>query len=197
MKLINCLITILGIFLSFSFFCCTPENDDVNVIVNRHTVILLDERGYLIPITKGTSTLQSGSKISGTGYYANGDNCTLLYSPASGYNSTCSWDWHDGTSVQTASSSSSTIRRDYKVTVVETLVSKRSFKITINTNGNGTWISGAGTYEEGSTCMVTAKSGNFDGWYDRTDGGNTLVSTSRNYRFTVNENRMLFANYYP
>lgn len=74
---------------------------------------------------------------------------------------------------------------------------KENYQIIINTDGNGTWVSGGGTYEEGSTCMVSARSGNFDGWYDRTGGGNTLVSTSRNYRFTVTGNRMLFAKYNP
>ena len=196
MKQNNCLFSILTTCMLFSFFCCTSEKEEIKVDIKRYAVLLLDENGKLISMTKGVSTLPSGSQVLGTGYYANGDNCTLTYSPAHGYSSTCSWDWHDGTSVQTANSSSSTIRRDYKVTVSETLVSKKNFQIIINTNGNGLWISGAGTYEEGTMCILTAKNGNFDGWYEHTDGKNLLVSTSRNYRFTVTENRMLFAQYH-
>ena len=74
---------------------------------------------------------------------------------------------------------------------------KKNYQIIINTDGNGLWISGGGTYEKGTTCMVSARSGDFEGWYDRTGGGNVLVSTSRNYRFTVTANRMLFAKYNP
>lgn len=195
MKRVNCLLVISVVCMTFSLLGCTAENEDINENTNLHSVVLLDESGNLILMTKGISTLPSGSTVSGTGYYANGDNCTLTYYPASGYNSTCSWDWHDGSFVQTAGSSSASIRRDYQVTITETLAVKRTFQITINTNGNGLWIAGGGTYEEGSVCLLTAKGANFSGWVDRTGGINVTVSTSQNYRFTVTKDRMLFAVY--
>ena len=84
---------------------------------------------------------------------------------------------------------------DVNTSVVFTQDKKETYTILINTNGNGTWISGGGTYEEGSVCMVSARSGDFEGWYDETDGGMTFVTSSRNYHFTVASNRLLFAKY--
>lgn len=184
MKQNNCLFSILTTCMLFSFFCCTSEKEEIKVDIKRYAVLLLDENGKLISMTKGVSTLPSGSQVLGTGYYANGDNCTLTYSPAHGYSSTCSWDWHDGTSVQTANSSSSTIRRDYKVTISETQLHKSYLLTLVASPIPGGTVSGNGTKQAGSTVNIKANANNnfsFDGWYS----GNIKLSSNLSYSYIM------------
>lgn len=184
MKLINYLIAIPSIFLVLLLFSCTPVNEDGFIKnVGKYAVTLVDKDGNPIPVTKGTSTLPSGSRVSGTGYYANGDNCTLSYSPASGYNSTCSWDWHDGTLVQTANSSSATIRRDYKVTVTEAQNPKSYVLTLVASPTSGGSVSGSGTYNVGPVNIkANANWGyTFEGWYN----GSSKLSASSSYNYSM------------
>ena len=121
--------------------------------------------------------------VSGTGCGKPNGTYTLTATPASGWSS----NWTTKQIVVNGA--------DVNTSVVFTQDKKETYTILINTNGNGTWISGGGTYEEGSVCMVSARSGDFEGWYDETDGGMTFVTSSRNYHFTVASNRLLFAKY--
>lgn len=177
---------IAGLNLLFFLLSCTENENDskFNVDMPRHYVTLVDKYGNSMPVTKGTSTLPSGSKVSGTGYYAHGDNCTLSYFPANGYSPSCSWNWHDGTSVPTASSSSSTIRRDYKVTISETQLPKSYLLTLVASPIPGGTVSGNGTKQAGATVNIKANANNnfsFDGWYS----GNIKLSSNLSYSYIM------------
>lgn len=195
-------VAIFCLCLSTTLLSCTkeeenlPENND-----NMYSVTIVDENGNPIPSTKGSSTLPTGSTISGTGYYADRELCTLSYSPASGYTSSCSWNWHDNQKPEhSASSSSNNVTKDYRVTVRETKVPVQTATITLQTRKGGSYgpaiimrAVGGGKKAIGSTCTIstTAQSyidGNgkenrptFDGWHI----GNKWVSGELYYSFTV------------
>lgn len=196
MKLVDCFLTIPGIFLVFTLFSCTSENEsNMNDYAGKYTVTVVDQYGYLMPVTKAISTLPSGSKVSGTGYYASGDNCTLSYSPAFGYNSMCSWNWHDGTSIRTAQSTSAIIRRDYTVTITETQIPK-SYALTLVASPSlGGRASGGGAYNAGTSVNLSANANSgfiFDGWYN----GSTKLSGSPSYSYSMpSSNSVLTANF--
>lgn len=102
------------LYLSVFFCSCSDTETDTPFTHDVYSVTLVDETGKSIPVTKGSSVLPTGSVIYGTGYYANGDICTLSYSPASGYSSTCQWDWHDTTKpVHSGITSNNAIPHDY------------------------------------------------------------------------------------
>ncbi len=70
-----------------------------------------------------------------------------------------------------------------------------SYTITVSANPNeGGTVTGGGTFDEGTSCTVTATASNnytFENW---TENG-TVVSTTASYTFTVNANRNLVANF--
>lgn len=64
---------------------------------------------------------------------------------------------------------------------------KKEYKVTVNAGSGGT-VSGGGTVLDGENCTVRATSNSgysFEGWYE----GNTKVSSSAYYTFTVSSNR--------
>lgn len=205
MKTFNLRMAIYSLCLSTIILSCTKENESLlNNSDKLYSVTIVDKNGTPILMTKGTSTLPTGSSISGTGYYADMDLCTLSYSPASGYNSACSWNWHDNQKPEHSSgSSSNNITRDYRVTVTETKKQEPKATITLQTRKGGSYgpaitmrATGGGEKVIGSTCLVSTTAQNyidpsgrvntptFDGWFI----GNKIVYDKINYSFTVTGN---------
>ena len=73
-------------------------------------------------------------------------------------------------------------------------VVEKSYDVTLETEGNGGYVNGAGTFVKGSLAEVTATTlpnSEFYGWYQN----GTLVSTDLVYSFTVQNNTTLVAKF--
>ncbi len=71
----------------------------------------------------------------------------------------------------------------------------QSFTISVSANPTiGGTVSGGGTYNQGQSCTVTATANASYSFVNWTENGN-VVSTNRNYTFTVTSNRTLVANF--
>jgi len=133
----------------------------------------------------------NGGTTTGGGSYTEGTQCTVTGTAAANWNFT---NWTENGNVV-----SNTASYTFIVTANRTLVAnftqQPSYIITTSANPtNGGTTTGAGTYNNGQQCTVTATpttNYNFVNW---TEGGN-VVSTSAAYSFTVNANRTLTANF--
>ena len=71
----------------------------------------------------------------------------------------------------------------------------QSYTITVSANPtNGGTVTGGGTYQQGQQCTVSALANSGFTFTNWTENGN-VVSTNRNYTFTVTGNRTLVANF--
>ena len=71
----------------------------------------------------------------------------------------------------------------------------QSFTIAVSANPTiGGTVTGGGTYNQGTSCTVTATANASYSFINWTENGN-VVSTNRNYTFTVTSNRTLVANF--
>ena len=132
----------------------------------------------------------NGGTVTGGGTYQQGQSCTLNTTPATGY-TFINWT-KNGQQVSTNAS--------YTFTVTESAAyvahfQLQTFTISLSANpSNAGTVSGAGTYNYGASCTVTATPFQryiFDSW---TENG-VVVSTEASYTFTVTSNRNLVANF--
>ncbi len=132
----------------------------------------------------------NGGTVTGGGTYQQGQSCTLNATPATGY-TFINWT-KNGQQVSTNAS--------YTFTVTESAAyvahfQLQTFTISLSANpSNAGTVSGAGTYNYGASCTVTATPFQryiFDSW---TENG-VVVSTEASYTFTVTSNRNLVANF--
>lgn len=149
--------------------------------------VTITSPSYTIEVTANPT---NGGTVSGGGTYYGGQSCTVYASAATGYTFT---NWTDnGTQVST--------QPDYTFIVNDnrSLVAnftQQSFTITATADpSNGGTVSGAGQYNHGASCTLTATANTgytFSNW---TENGN-VVSTNASYTFTVDGNRNLVANF--
>ena len=144
-------------------------------------------------ITASVSPANSGT-VAGAGTYASGSTCTLKATAKSGYTFE-KWT-KNGTTVSTNANYSFTVTASGAY-VAHFLPETTQYTIMASVNPlfSGT-VTGAGTYNSGSTCTLkaTANSGyNFVNW---TKNG-TQVSTNAEYSFTVTANGSYVANFEP
>lgn len=130
----------------------------------------------------------AGGTVIGAGAYNKGETVTLTATPNTGYQ----FDgWYKGTTrVTTNTSYSFTVSADAAYTAK---FSPPSYTVTAKA-GTGGSVTGSGsyTYNTSATVKATPSTGyHFTGWYK----GNTRVSTSANYTFTVTESVTLTANF--
>ena len=137
-----------------------------------------------------TANPTAGGTVSGAGEYNHGASCTLTATANTGYTFT---NWTENGSVV-----SSNANYTFTVTGNRTLVANFTLNTyTIATAANpaaGGTVSGAGEYNHGESCTVTATANTgytFSNW---TENG-TVVSTNSSYTFTVEGNRNLVANF--
>ena len=137
-----------------------------------------------------TANPTAGGTVSGAGEYNHGASCTLTATANTGYTFT---NWTENGSVV-----SSNANYTFTVTGNRTLVANFTLNTyTVATAANpaaGGTVSGAGEYNHGESCTVTATANTgytFSNW---TENG-TVVSTNSSYTFTVEGNRNLVANF--
>ena len=139
-----------------------------------------------------TANPSYGGTVSGGGYYNSGESCTVTAQANDGYVFT-NWT-ENGNVVSTNASYTFTVNSNRSL-VANFQAQPQSFTINVSANPtNGGTAAGGGTYNQGTSCTVTATANagyTFTNW---TENGN-VVSTQANYTFQVNNNRSLVANF--
>lgn len=152
-------------------------------------VAVFQANSYTISVSASPS---AGGSVTGAGTYTHGQTCTLTATPNTGYTFT---KW-------TKSGSSTTLSTNatYSFTATSTgsyvaHFSANSYEVTLKVDpiGSGT-VTGAGNYDYGSSCTVTARPVSGYTFVNWTEDG-SQVSTSANYTFTVNGARNLTAHF--
>ena len=134
----------------------------------------------------------NGGTVTGGGTYNQGASCTVTATAASGYTFT---NWTEGGNVVSTNAS-----YNFTVTGNRTLVANfqaqpQQYTINVSANpSNGGTVTGGGSYQQGQSCTVTATPANGYAFTNWTENG-SVVSTNRNYTFTVTSNRTLVANF--
>ena len=153
-----------------------------------------------VPATYTITTVSNpavGGSTSGGGTYEEGSTATVTATPNEGY---VFWKWmENGVKVSTDASYSFTVTSDRNLVArfKPDSVSTPTYSVTTSSNpAIGGSTSGDGTYEEGSTAMVTAIPNTgyvFQKWMEN----GVKVSTNASYSFTVNSDRNLVARFKP
>ncbi len=132
----------------------------------------------------------AGGDVSGDGTYDEGQSCTVIATPSTGYDF-INWT-ENGTQV------SSNANYTFTVTANRNLVAHfqlQSFTITTDVNPTtGGSVSGSGTYNYGASCTLTATPATGYSFTNWTKDGVT-VSTNANYTFTVTSAGNYVANF--
>ena len=134
----------------------------------------------------------NGGTVTGGGTYNQGASCTVTATANNGYTFT-NWT-ENGNVVSTQASYTFTVTGN-RTLVANFQAQTQSYTITVSANpSNGGNVTGGGTYNQGSSCTVSATANSGYTFSNCTENGN-VVSTSANYTFTVTGNRVLVANF--
>ena len=137
-----------------------------------------------------TANPTAGGTVTGGGSYAEGTTCTLTATANTGYEFV-NWT-KNGTQVSTNASYAFTVTEagDY---VAHFQAVTYTITATANPTEGGT-VSGAGTYNHGESCTLTATAATGYTFVNWTKGG-SVVSTNAAYTFTVTEAGAYVANF--
>ena len=162
----------------------TTEGNESNIIWSN----CLDKGvGYTISATASPS---QGGIVNGAGLYEQGTTCTLTATANTGY-TFVNWT-KNGTSVSTNSTYSFTVTEN--ATYVANF-NINTYEVTASANpAEGGSVSGAGTFNHGSTCTLTATANTGYTFVNWTKNG-TAVSTNSTYSFAVTESGSYVANF--
>ena len=158
-----------------------------NVTDSRNLVANFSLNAYTITATANPS---AGGTVSGAGEYNHGASCTLTATANTGY-TFANWT-ENGSVVSSDASYTFTVTGSHSLVANFTL---NNYTITATANPtNGGTISGAGEYNHGASCTVTATVNTGYSFANWTENG-SVVSSDANYTFTVTSNRSLVANF--
>ena len=159
-----------------------------NVNNNRSLVANFTLNSYNVTATANPS---AGGNVSGAGEFDHGASCTLTASPNDGYTFA---NWTENGNIV-----SSDAEYTFTVTSNRTLVANftlNTYTITATCNpAEGGTVNGAGQYNHGESCTLTATANNGYTFVNWKENG-SVVSTVASYTFTVEGDRNLVANYY-
>ena len=165
----------------------TNPSYSFTVTENASYVAVFSLNSYTI---SASSSPSAGGTVSGAGSYNYGTTCNLTATPATGY-SFVRWT-KNGTQVSTNASYSFTVTENASYVAVFSL---NSYTISASASPSaGGTVSGAGNYQQGSTCTVSATANTgytFENW---TENG-TVVSAAATYTFEVTASHNLVANF--
>ncbi len=165
----------------------TEASYSFTVTGDRELVANFALQSYSISASANPS---EGGSVSGAGNYNYGSTCTVTATANTGYTFT-NWT-ENGEVVSTEASYSFTISGDRELVASFAL---QSYIISASVNpSEGGNVSGAGSYDYGSTCtlMATANTGyTFTNWKENGE----VVSTEAAYSFIVRGDRTLVANF--
>ena len=144
---------------------------------NRNLVAHLSSQSYIITATTDPA---EGGVVTGSGGYDYGDECTLTATANEGY-TFVNWT-KDGSLVTTEPTYT------FNVTESETYVAHftiNSYEITVTADpSEGGIVTGAGEYEHGASCTLTAEANENYDFFNWTKDG-IEVSTEATFTFTV------------
>ena len=140
-------------------------------------------------ITASVSPANTGT-VSGAGTYNHGASCTLTATPATGYHFV-NWT-KNGQAVSTNAAYTFTVT-EAGAYVANFAINTYAITASANPTAGGSVI-GAGTFNHGASCTLTATANTGYHFVNWTKGG-TAVSTSANYTFTVTEAGAYVANF--
>ena len=170
----------------YSFSKWTKNGQEVQGAGSTYTFTVTTSASYVAVFTPISYTISAsaspsaGGTVSGAGTYNYNTNCTLTATPATGYSFT-KWT-KNGTQVSTNATYTFTVTGNASYVAVFT---KNSYAITATASPTaGGTVSGAGTYEHGSSCTLTATPATGYTFTNWTKNG-TQVSTNATYTFTV------------
>ncbi len=169
--------TVVSTSASYSFTVTEDATYVANFVPDQYTITV-------------TANPTSGGTVSGGGVYYTGTSCTITATPRTGYNFV-NWT-KNGTVVSTNTSYSFTVTEDAAYVAHFTPITY-SIAVSADPTEGGT-VNGAGTYNHGTTCTLTATANagyTFSNW---TKNG-TVVSSSPSYSFTVLENATYVAHF--
>ena len=170
---------IVSVDASYSF----SVSEDVNLIATFEAV---PDNSVIV-----TATASAGGMVSGAGTYQKGETITLVATPDKG----CKFvGWTANNDIVSVDASYSfTVSEDVNLIATFEAVPDNSVIVTATASASGT-VSGAGTYQKGETVTLVAtpdKGYKFVGW----TANNSVVSTSAEYSFTVEEAITIVANF--
>ena len=158
---------------------------------DRDLVANFSQTAQMYTIT-ATANPTNGGTITGAGSFAEGQTCTLIATPATGYTFT-NWT-KNGSVVSTSANYSFTVNEAGAYVANFTL---NSYAITASVNpANAGTVTGAGTYNHGASVTLTATANTGYTFTNWTKNG-TQVSTNATYSFSVTEAATLVANFTP
>ena len=158
----------------------TNPSYSFTVTENASYVAVFSLNSYTI---SASASPNAGGSVSGTGSYNYGSTCTLTATPATGY-SFVRWT-KNGNQVSTNPSYSFTVTENASYVAVFSL---NSYTISASANPSaGGTVNGAGTYNYGSSCTLTATPATGYSFVRWTKNG-SQVSTNPSYSFTVTGN---------
>ena len=137
-----------------------------------------------------TANPNDGGTVSGTGQYTQGTSCTLTATANTGYTFT---NWTEGGNVASTNASYTFNVTGNRTLVANFALNSYSITATANPTAGGT-VTGAGTYNQGASCTLTATANTGYTFTNWTENG-SVVSTNADYTFTVEGARTLVANF--
>lgn len=145
------------------------------------------KRGGMVSYVTVSVSAQTGGTASGSGRFMKGRTVTVVAAPGSSYIFS---GWYNGnTLVSTAATYTFIVTED--ITLQARFIAQ--YTVSVSAGAGGT-ASGSKTANVGSPVTVTASPSTyytFDGWYE----GNTKVSSSASYTFTLTRNVTLQARF--
>lgn len=142
---------------------------------------------YTIAVTANPSNAGS---VTGGGTYNQGQSCTVTATANTGFTFT-NWT-ENGDVVSTNANYTFTVNSNRSLVANFSL---NSYTITATANpSDGGTVSGAGNYNYGTSCTLTATAATGYSFTNWTENG-SVVSSDANYTFTVEGNRSLVANF--
>ncbi|MCR5588157.1 MAG: T9SS type A sorting domain-containing protein [Bacteroidales bacterium] len=144
---------------------------------------------YTISVTANPA---EGGTATGGGTYQEGTSCTVNATANTSYDF-LNWT-ENGNVVSTNANYTFTVTGD-RTLVANFEAQPQNYTVSVTANPNeGGSVTGGGTYQEGTSCTVTATANTgytFSNWTENGD----VVSTNASYTFTVTGDRTLVANF--
>ena len=156
---------------------------------NRNLVANFEEEIQNFNIRVSANPMLAGT-VTGGGTYQQGESCTVTATPNNGFNFV---NWTENGNVVSNEASFTFVVSNNRNLVANFQPQSFTISLSVNPENAGT-VTGAGTYNFGTSCTVTAtpiQRYDFVGWTE--DG--VVVSTDASYTFTVHNNRTLVANF--
>ena len=165
----------------------TQANYTFTVQGNRNLVANFTLNTYTITATANPT---NGGTVSGAGTFNHGASCTLTATAATGYTFT---NWTENGSVVSSNANYTFTVQGNRNLVANFTLNTYTITATANPTNGGT-VSGAGTFNHGASCTLTATAATGYTFTNWTENG-SVVSSNANYTFTVEGNRNLVANF--